>query len=165
MTTNQGEILVKPGEGDSYWVLGDLYTIKARSEDTSGGYGLIEIVFSPQGGAPMHVHHQEDEAFYVLEGEIEFQIEEQIINATPGTFVHVPKGRPHSFANKGVNPAKALAWVAPGGLEKMFMEIGTQTTDTLASPPTVSPTDAEKLFAVVPKYGLELLPPKPETVE
>ena len=158
MTIPQSGLLRQPGQGDSYWVLGDLYTFKAVGEETGQAYALVEAVIQPNNGTPLHVHSHEDEAFYVQEGEIEFQLDEQSVVATAGTFLHSPKGQRHSFKNIGANPAKILVWIVPAGLEKFFAEIGTPVEGSTL-PPAISPADLEKVLATAPKYGLEIIPP------
>ena len=155
MTTNESEIYVKPDQGESYSVLGDLYTIKVQSAATLGAYGLLEVVFQPQGGAPPHYHEQENESFYILEGEIEFQVAEKTYIASAGSFVHIPKGKIHSFINKCQTPVKALVWVTPGGLEKFFAEVGTKVEDPLFPP--LNPADMERLPRIAANYGLQLI--------
>jgi quercetin dioxygenase-like cupin family protein len=154
MTTN-----VEPGQGESYWVLGDLYTIKAKSEDTLGAYGLVEVIFQPQGGAPPHIHEDANESFYILSGEIEFQIEEETILGTAGSFVHIPKGSKHTFSNKSATQAKALVWVTPGGLEKFFAAVGTKVEDASSAPPAVTPADVERLVSVALDFDVKLVTP------
>ena len=83
------------GEGDARWWLGvTLATIKATGKETGGRYTLVEVV-EPEGEvAPLHVHHNEDEAFWVLEGELTFQVGEETIQASPGSFLFGPKMSP-----------------------------------------------------------------------
>ncbi|ALF56023.1 cupin [Nostoc piscinale CENA21] len=159
MTIDQYNIVMQPGEGNASWVLGDLYTFKVFSEDTNQTYALIEIVMQPHSAVPSHKHTKENESFYIQEGEVEFQTFEQIILATPGTFLHFPQGQPHSFRNISGEPAKFLCWLTPGGLEKFFREIGTPTSEQNTTPPAVTEADINKLLTTAPKYGLEILPP------
>lgn len=133
MTVNQNGILMQPGQGASYWVLGDLYTFKAVGEETGKAYALVEILVQPHSGTPPHIHSHEDEAFYIQEGSLEFQLDEQIIVATAGTFLHSPKGQLHRFTNIGSKPAKMLCWDTPAGLEKFFAQVGVPVEDRLAS--------------------------------
>ena len=81
------------GEGEARWWLGGLATVKATGKETDGRYTLIEI-FEPEGEGPLHVHHREDEGFFIIEGELTFQIGEETIKASPGSFVFGPKGVP-----------------------------------------------------------------------
>ncbi|MCA1993143.1 MAG: cupin domain-containing protein [Coleofasciculus sp. S288] len=165
MTLNPNGILRQPGSGSSCWVIDSHYTFKAVSEDTGGAYALIELLLPPQSGAPAHIHSQEDEAFYIQEGEVEFQLDQQTIVATIGTFLHSPKGQPHGFKNIGTTPAKMLCLLTPAGLEKFFMEVGKPTENWSFDPPSVSPEDIEKLMATAPMYGLEIIPPSPAEME
>ncbi|MEI1375452.1 quercetin 2,3-dioxygenase [Nostoc sp. UHCC 0926] len=162
MTVNLQGILQQPGQGSSYWVFGDLCTFKAVGEETGQAYALIEITVQPQNGPPPHIHNHEDEAFYIQEGELEFQLDEQIILAIPGTFLHSPKGQLHRFTNIGSQPAKLLCWVTPAGLEKFFMEVGVPVSERTQLP-SLSPADIEKILAAAPRYGLEIILPSAES--
>lgn len=164
MTVKTDGIFKKPGQGASYWVLGDLYTFKAVGEDTAQAYALVEILVQPHSGTPPHIHTQEDEAFYIQEGEFEFELDRQTIVATAGTFLHSPKGQLHRFTNIGSLPGKMLCWVTPAGLEKFFVEVGTMATQQSVLPPPVSPADLEKILAAAPNYGLEIIPPAASTI-
>ena len=85
------------GEGQALWFLGSLVTIKASGEDTGGRMAVIEHL-SPRGsGSPLHVHRNEDESFYVLEGELTMWVDGQTIAAPKGSFVYGPRDVPHTF--------------------------------------------------------------------
>lgn len=148
--------LRKTGEGRTIAVVGDVYRFLATSEDTNGKYALWEAVVPPGGGPPPHVHSREEEGFYILDGEITFQIGEERVVATAGMFANMPVGTPHSFKNESDRPAKMLISVAPAGLEQMFFEVGVPLTEgaTTALPPTKQ--EIEKLLAVAPRYGIEI---------
>jgi quercetin dioxygenase-like cupin family protein len=68
----KGAVHVPAGEGESVWLVGDTYTFKATSENANASLVFLEATVPPQGGPPSHIHHREDEAFYLLEGELEF---------------------------------------------------------------------------------------------
>jgi quercetin dioxygenase-like cupin family protein len=147
-----------PGEGEALWVLGDLYRFLATSEDTGGAYALWETTATPGlPGPPPHIHHREDEALYVLEGELELSVEGDTTRAGSGSFVNIPKGTLHTWRNAGDAPARLLGMVAPGGFEDFFKEVGEPATDP--SSPPAGPPDVEKVLAAAPKYGLEIQPP------
>ena len=151
---------VAPGEGKALWVLGDLYEFKATGEDTGGRFALVETTTPPGNpGPPPHVHHNEDEAFYLLEGELELMVEGSARVVGSGTFVNIPKGTLHTFKNAGTTPARILAMVAPAGFEGFFEELGEPAT--AKTTPPAGPPDVEKVMATAPKYGLEI-PPPPE---
>src|SRR5580765_454213 len=130
--------LRKPSEGRTIAVVGDVYRFLATGEDTDGKCALFEAIVPPGGGPPPHVHSREEEGFYVLEGEITFQIGEKRIVATAGMFANMPVGTPHSFKNESGHTARMLISVAPAGLERMFFEVGVPVAQgaTNAPPPT-----------------------------
>ena len=101
------------GEGEARWWMGGLATIKATGKETEGSYTLVEVL-EPEGEQPFHVHHREDEGFWVLEGELTFsEVGEETIKASPGSFVFGPRDFPHRYTVDS-GPAKllffALAW-------------------------------------------------------
>jgi quercetin dioxygenase-like cupin family protein len=146
-----------PPQGRTIAVVGDVYRFLATGEGTNGQYALFEALVGPGGGPPPHVHSREEEGFYVLEGEITFTINGERVVAKAGAFANMPVGTPHSFKNESAKPARMLISVAPAGLEKMFMEVGVPLAEgaTTAPPPTRG--EIEKLLAVAPKYGIEIL--------
>jgi mannose-6-phosphate isomerase-like protein (cupin superfamily) len=151
---------VPPDGGRTLWVLGDLYRFIAASEDTDGAFALVETTTPPENpGPPPHIHHQEDETFYLLEGQLELLVNDRTTTVSAGSFVRIPKGTLHTFRNVGTEPARFLAMVVPGGFEKFWEEVGEPATDP--SSPPAGPPDVEKVMAAAPRYGLEI-PPPPE---
>jgi quercetin dioxygenase-like cupin family protein len=151
----------KPAEGRTIAVVGDLYRFLATGEDTNGKYALWEALVPPGGGPPPHTYSQEEEGFYILEGEITFTMGDQRLVVSPGTFANMPVGTPHSFKNESGRLARMLISVAPAGLEKMFFEVGVPMPPgaTTAAPPTNE--EIERLLAVAPKYGIGIRLPGP----
>src|SRR2546428_7073275 len=84
-------------EGEAYWLLGMRQTIKIGRDDTAGQYGLLEIVVPAGVGSPWHVHPEEDEWFYVLEGELTFWVAHTSLSLTAGSFAFGLKREPHTF--------------------------------------------------------------------
>ncbi len=144
---------VATGEGQTWDVLGERVTCKAASEHTGGAYSLFEVVSPPQGGAPLHIHHGEDEAFYVLEGELLVQAGEQTFPATAGAFVQFPKGMVHTYKNVGAGPAKLLVVVSPGGHERFFEAM------SQVAVPAGGPPDMGEVMAVAQRFNLEVVGP------
>lgn len=131
--------------------------MRSTAETTSGGFGLMEHWSMPPGFAsPYHTHHAEDEAFYVLEGELAAVVDGKWLRAGPGTYVFGPREIPHGFKVVGDAPVRMLLLCAPGGFEKFVLELGTDMT----APP--SPPDMTKLMAVAAKYQIDILGPLPE---
>ena len=109
----QGAVVVPPGEGTR---VGNVEFL-AETEDTPR-FNLGIITMAPQRDGPgEHVHREEDDSFYILEGEIEFTVEEETVTAGPGTFVLVPPGVRHGFANRGDEPARIVNVHAPAGFD------------------------------------------------
>ncbi len=146
------------GEGEARWWLGGLATIKATGKETGGLYTLVEVL-EPEGEAPPHVHHREDEGFWVLEGEVTFQVGEATIKAGPGSFVFGPKGVPHSYTIE-VGPARMLFLLSPAGFEEFIYATSEPAEEpTLPPQPEGPPSEAEmeQLRALARQYGGELL--------
>ncbi|AVH71425.1 cupin domain-containing protein [Nostoc sp. 'Lobaria pulmonaria (5183) cyanobiont'] len=159
MTMNQlpqPGIVLQPGQGRTLCVAGDVVTFKAVGSQTEGKYMLMETRVEPQAGPPPHIHSREDEAFYIQAGVVEFQLDERTIVATPGTFLHSPKGQLHSFKNIGTTPAKMLIWSTPAGIEQFFIEVGIPMQDPEGLPPALTSTVVEKMLATAPNYGIEI---------
>ena len=154
----QRPLHVSEGEGKTLWVADELMTFKVAGEDTGGAYSLTDSLVPPQAGSPPHIHHKEDEAFWVLEGKLEVLVGENKFRASAGSFVHLPKGIPHSYMNVGTRSARFLTLMVPAGLEKFFEEVGKPGAD-VSSPPPFGEEDIDKLMAVAPRYGVEILPP------
>ena len=155
---NHPPILREPTEGRTIAVVGDLYRFLATGEETGGKYAMWEAIVPPGGGPPPHVHSREEESFYVLEGEITFNVEGQQIVAAAGTFANMPIGSLHSFKNVTDKTARMIISVAPAGLEKMFFEVGA-AVKLGETPPPPTKAEIEKLLAVAPNYGVEIKAP------
>lgn len=158
MESKDGAKHLAPGEGKALWVAGDLVTLKVVGKDTDGAFAFGEVVSLPGGGPPPHIHHREDEILYVLEGELEVLVGERTIQAGAGSTVYGPRNLPHTFKNVGSTPARMLGFATPAGIEEFFEEVGEEATDKSSSPP-FGQEQIERLLAVAPKYGMEILPP------
>jgi hypothetical protein len=105
------------------------------------------------------MHSREEEAFYVLEGQLAFYAEDRRVTGGPRTFVNLPRGGLHYFKNEGNTPARMLILVAPAGLEKMFEETGRPWPDLSKSPPLPSADEIAHLLTVAPRYGVDIRVP------
>jgi len=159
MTMTHPATLRRPNEGRAIAVVGDLYRFLATGEETDGKYAMWEASVPPGGGPPPHVHSREEESFFILEGEITFQVGENRLVAAAGTFANMPVGSLHSFKNTTDKTARMIISVAPAGLEKMFFEVG-QPIKVGEQPPPPSQAEIERLLAVAPNYGVEIKVPR-----
>jgi quercetin dioxygenase-like cupin family protein len=168
VSTTRETTHVPTGAGAALEVLGELVTFKTVGADTGGAYAVWEDTVPPGGGPPPHVHHREDEAFYVLEGEFEFFRQGQPpLRATAGDYVRTPVGVPHTFTNVGATTGRLLALAAPAGIERFFSEVGRPVAPGAAAPaaPAGPPTPEQvaHVVRVARDYGIEVLgPPAPE---
>jgi quercetin dioxygenase-like cupin family protein len=153
MTGHPGAIVLPPGEGQTVTVLGDQYAYKAIGADTGGAYGLLETMAAPGSAVPAHIHHTEDEAFYVLEGELTIRIGGERRKAPTGTFAFIPRGSIHAVTNAGSRSARALVILSPAGFERAFAEMAQ------VMPRADTPPDMERLTAIAEKYHLEITEP------
>jgi quercetin dioxygenase-like cupin family protein len=114
-------VTVGPGEGDTIeGPVGGPLTFKVRGDQTGGALTALENVIPPGEGPPLHTHAAEDESWYVLEGELQFRIGDELSRAPAGSFVFVPRGTPHAFRNVGDEPARILVLFTPSGMETFF---------------------------------------------
>src|SRR5579884_2179089 len=102
-----------PSEGPATWFLDTLMTVKAGGEQTTNAFTLLEWMAPPGFGPPRHIHHTEDEAFYVLEGAMCVTCGDDSWEATAGSFVFLPRGIPHSFLVTSEMPIRGLQITAP----------------------------------------------------
>lgn len=155
---DQNETLLNQTENNSFWVLGDLYTFKVTGKQTNGAFTVIEQIIQPQSGPPPHVHHREDEAFYVLEGRFSFLSGEKQSVFEAGSFVYVPKGTVHTFKNIEAQQGRLLVIITPAGLEEFFYAIGTPAAD-LSAPPAFDPGVIDKLMQLAKDYQMAIVLP------
>ena len=144
----------------SVWYNGSLMTFLATGEDTEGRFALIEAVSRKGNAPPPHIHHREDETFYVLEGEITVSVGDRTIKATPGTMVFLPRGVAHSFAIES-EQLRMLILATPAGLEGWFKQFSVPAPAMTLPPPAETPySEIQKMLAAAPDYGLEFVLPK-----
>jgi mannose-6-phosphate isomerase-like protein (cupin superfamily) len=151
------------GEGEALWWVGMLATIKATAEQTGGHYTLVEVLAPDGYGSVWHVHHGEDEGFYILEGEMTFYVGDQIIKARPGSFLFGPEQVPHAFTVDS-GPARLLFVLSPAGFEDLVREMGEPARElTIPPQPEAPPDEAEmqRLAAIAARHGNEILGPPP----
>jgi mannose-6-phosphate isomerase-like protein (cupin superfamily) len=140
---------LRAGEGVRIAVMGAQMTYKATAQDTGGAYSLALEVTPPHGGLPLHIHHRENEAMYILEGEYEIQCGDHVFRATAGAFIFLPRDIPNCYRNLGDTPGQFLYITSPGGSEQLVEETGRLTSG--------GPPDMQKIKAVAQKHGIEFI--------
>ena len=151
-------IAQRQDEGDARWFLGALSTIKASAETTAGRVAVTEN-WAPRGhGSPLHVHHNEDEWFYVLSGELTFWVDGQVTRATEGSFVFGPRDVPHTFTVSS-DEARFLLVIEPAGFENFLRALSEPAESPTLPPTSLEPPALEAMMAAAAEYGLEILGP------
>ena len=131
------------------WFLGVVTAVRATGDQTQGAYSLFEQILPPGAGMPLHVHHNEDETFFVLEGTITIWVGDQRITGTQGTWVFAPRDIKHAFRAEGTETARLLISLNPSGFENFIYALGEKNAPT-------APPDMEKVLPVARKYGVEI---------
>jgi quercetin dioxygenase-like cupin family protein len=157
--TTAAELLHLPAtSGDTYWGPGDAYRFLVTGAQTGGAYFAMEAIVPPGGGPPLHIHRNEDETFYVLEGECDFNLDGERLTAGPGDFVNIPRGRVHNFHNAGATTTRLILTFTPANIEHFFMETLERALDPTQPIPTGNVDEvAARYVAAAPRYGLEFI--------
>ena len=144
----------------SVWYSGWLLTFLATGEETGGQFALMEQLARKGNVPPRHIHHREDETFYIVEGEMTFFVGDETIKATPGTMVFAPRDIPHSFTIDS-DEVRILVMVSPAGAEGFFKACSVPAPSMTLPPPAEVPySDIQKMMALAPTYGFEFVGPK-----
>jgi quercetin dioxygenase-like cupin family protein len=149
-----------PGAGgEARWWSSGLAVIKATAADTDGQMTILEITEPPDQAAPLHVHHREDEAFWMLEGSATFEVGGQTIEARAGDYLFGPRDVPHRYTS-GPDGCRMLFIFTPCGFEGVLREIsrpaGSRDLPADAGPPA-SDEELQRTRAALRKHGCELL--------
>ncbi len=110
--------VLAPGDGTSVEnPTGGVTTFKAVSDQSGGGITVIEGVSAPGEGPPLHLHREQDEFIYTLDGTFRVRLGDDLIEAPPGSFVFIPRNTPHTWQNVGDVPARFVASLIPASVE------------------------------------------------
>ena len=155
MITQSLQPHINTREESPFHFLGLPTLVRATGLTTNGAFGLVEHLMMPPGFAsPYHTHQLEDEAFYVLEGDMAFVCDGKWRAVGPGAYIFGPRHVPHGFKVLGEGPARMLLLCAPGGFEQFVVEM---------SEPAPAPPDLAKLVALAAKYKIDIHGPLPAT--
>jgi quercetin dioxygenase-like cupin family protein len=152
-------IALQAGEGDARWFLGALGTIKATADTTAGRLAVLEFRWPKDTGSPLHVHHNEDEWFYVIDGELTLWVGGEVIVAPAGSFVYGPRDIPHTFLVTSAPEARFLMVTEPGQFAEFVRAMSEPAQASTLPPATVQPPSPEELTAAAAEYGMEILGP------
>jgi mannose-6-phosphate isomerase-like protein (cupin superfamily) len=155
VTLSSGGYALGGDAGEAIWFLGTRMTVKAGTDQTSGAFTLIECECPPGFAPPPHVHHVEDEAFYLLEGTLRVNCDDHTWQLNPGGFVFLPKGRRHRFVVEGDHSARLLQITAPAQFERFASDVGVPATRPGLPDPEAP--DLDRLLAAAAAYHIDIL--------
>ena len=150
------KIAAGSGIADLWWKTGRV-AVKASGAETGGAFAQVEID-DPLGSAPpLHIHHGEDETFYVLEGRVDFRLDDGLVTAGSGDFVNIPRGRVHNFHNATQDVARLILTFTPAGIERFFEETLERVADPTVPQPDNVADVAARYAEAGPRYGIKFL--------
>ena len=138
---------------------GALITPKATAATTDGAVDVAEQIVPAGFATPLHVHHREDECFYILDGVVAFRLGAEVFVAQPGSFVRLPRNIPHAFRVRSAMPARMLVLGLPSGLVAFYVAVGAPSSPGAAA--ALRPVDVPRLVQVGALFGIEVLGPPP----
>ncbi len=151
-------LVVPPGEGRHVWHLDNLMTFKALSQETGGRLAVWEQLLPHRSSPPLHVHHDDDEAWFVLDGVLTFQVQDATFTAERGCFVWAPRGLPHTFRVDSPT-ARVLGLALPAGFDQFVLATGRQAQSATIPPPSEGPPDMAALVGAAREHGMDVLGP------
>jgi quercetin dioxygenase-like cupin family protein len=143
-------------EGEARWWFDNLAVIKATAADTGGRLSILEITEPPGVEGPMHVHHREDESFWILSGNATFEVGGMVIEAHAGDFVFGPRDIPHRYT-VGDAGCRMLFIMTPGGFEDLVTAMSAPAGERTLPPPAEEEPDWKRVAAIAAAHGAELL--------
>lgn len=132
-------VYVKGGEGREFrWKSDDAF-VKISTEDSGGNYSLIEDNLTTEFHLPRHLHREHTETFYVVSGEVQFEVGGEKLVLSAGDTLLIPPSEPHEVWC--LKPAKMLTLYQPAGLEKLFEAYAAMTDEEMATPEKLKAVD------------------------
>ncbi|MDQ3572789.1 MAG: quercetin 2,3-dioxygenase [Actinomycetota bacterium] len=157
-TESQAAVVKAVGtdEGEARWWFGALAVIKATAAETGGQLSIIEVTEPPNTEAPLHVHHKEDEGFWILEGSVTLQVGDETIEAGPGDYAMGPRDIPHKYT-VGPDGCRMLFICVPGGFEDLVRDMSVPAESRTLPPASDEEPDWDHVAKVAKDYSCELL--------
>lgn len=143
----------KPASKRYYFDVG-IGSVCLSGDDTGGAYCLLEISLAPAIGVPRHTHTREDETYFVLAGELEVTVADQVYLLRPGDTLIAPRGIPHQVRNTGTVENHYLLIFSPSGIEEFLDITGVPAPTRAAAPSAPHPTPVRNVLALADEYGI-----------
>jgi quercetin dioxygenase-like cupin family protein len=147
---------VSLSDAPAYWSLGELLTMVATAEQTGGAFSLMHERLPRGAEPPPHVHRREDEAFFLLDGDLTVRVGDQVFTASTGSFVFCPRDVPHLLTVES-DEVRMLTLCTPGGVERLFVELGEPASNRTLPPDDIAGPDVERIVTLAAHYGAEVL--------
>lgn len=141
-----------------YW-LGELAIIHVTGKETDGRYCMIELYATNEGSPPWHVHHREDEGFYVIEGELTISVGGNTSKLKAGDYLLAPKDIPHTYTVDSPGHARILIVCSPSGFEDCVRALSTPATSHIPPEPGSIEIDYAKVMDIAAENGVEFVEP------
>ena len=155
--TRGGGFVMAADEGEAFWFLNTLTINKVGCGDTDGRLCIVDHRVPPGFAPPPHIHQASDEAFLVLDGEVEGFCGDQEWRAGPGSLVFLPRAIPHGFSVSAAGPGRLILVLSPGGFDQFVAAAG-EPAQALRLPDPVPP-DPAMLAQLAAAHGIQILPP------
>lgn len=143
-----------PDDGDAYWWLGSLTLTKVGRDVTQGAMDIVDHRVPPGYAPPLHLHREQDEVFYIIEGRFAVTCGEQRWQAGPGSLVFLPRQVPHGFTVSDACPGRTLLINAPAGFADVIAELGEPAAELALPGPDVPMPDPDRITAVSQAHGI-----------
>ncbi len=157
-----GPVFRAAEEARAVWSMGSMHERLLTASDSGGAMGLSIVTQPPGTATPLHVHHREAEAFYLLEGSMIYRAGDDVFRLESGDFIFLPVDIPHAFRIIGSVAARFLALAAPGAILDLYEEVG-RPAEERRLPGAPSPEEIACWLEAAGRYGIEVLgPPLPE---
>lgn len=149
--------VVRKDEGEARWWFAALAVIRATGADTGGQMTIVEVTEPPGTEAPLHVHHREDEAFFIIEGSATIEVGEDSFDVGPGDYAFGPRDIPHRYT-VGDEGCRMLFICLPGGnFENVVVAMSEPAGARTLPPPSEAEPDMNRIAAIAEAHGCELL--------
>ena len=149
-------LALSSGEGEARWWFGTLAVIKTTAAETGGQLTIIDVTNPPGLEAPLHVHHRDDEGFWILEGSATIEVGDTTIEASAGDYAFGPRDIPHRY-HVGDSGCRMLFIMVPGGIENVIRATSEPAASLTLPPPPDQEPDIDAIKAIVKEHGYELL--------
>jgi quercetin dioxygenase-like cupin family protein len=153
--------ILAPDVQQAVWFLGALVRVRAGGDASAGSFALLEHQCERGFGSPVHRHLADEETFFVLDGELRVEVDDEAYAAGAGAVAVLPRQLPHAFVVTSPH-AHYLTLHTPAGFDRFTLAVGTPATGEATMPPDEVPLDPDALAAIARSHGIEIVGPPPQ---